>query len=74
MRCACTIRDHAHLSNRALPSAQEQDGIVAELTAAVQRLQARLAAAARDAAAAAAAARGRAPARRGGRRRLGHGP
>ncbi len=56
MRCACTIRDHAHLSNRALPSAQEQDGIVAELTAAVQRLQARLAAAARDAAAAAASA------------------
>ncbi len=56
MRCACTMRDLAHLQNRALPSAQEQDGIVAELTAAVQRLQARLAAAARDAAAAAAAA------------------
>jgi len=46
MRCACTMRDLAHLQNRALPSAQEQDGIVAELTAAVQRLQARLAAAA----------------------------
>jgi len=52
------MRDLADLPKnaRALPSAQEQDVIVAELTAAVQRLQARLATAARDVAAAAASA------------------